>query len=323
AQRWKYNGKEYDESLDINTYDFGARNYNPAIGRWMNIDPMADLMKRVTPYNYTFNNPIKFIDPNGMAPIDPPGSGTDNDPFQLEPITVSANSKSGSRGWSSESLTAFSGSLDQYKRQYEFTGDYENVKEQYSNKYGNSYESPKYNSMEGVDFNSFKANWNMGYLGWEDGSIGVFLMDVTTYSIGGTLLSTTLLPYAISGGGLQSALGKSTISGIVQYSINDQVNVVAAFSDGFLMPGIGDALGAGFEVNIDTQLNIGTTSILGSKSGSSVLWEAGVGTIFGVKMEGLNNVINKSEASNFAKGVGKGMFETGTKATSYGILSRQ
>jgi len=59
--KYKYNGKELQEELGLNMYDYGARNYDPALGRWMNIDLLTETSRSWSPYTYCYNNPIFLL----------------------------------------------------------------------------------------------------------------------------------------------------------------------------------------------------------------------------------------------------------------------
>lgn len=64
-QKYLYNGKELQNELNLGWLDYGARMYDPALGRFYKLDRYSSDYMMLSPYNYTANNPINFVDYNG------------------------------------------------------------------------------------------------------------------------------------------------------------------------------------------------------------------------------------------------------------------
>jgi len=74
TNKYLYNGKEKQDDVlsgaALDWYDYGARFYDPALGRWHTVDPRAADAPGWSPYNAMWNNPIKFVDPDGQWAVD-------------------------------------------------------------------------------------------------------------------------------------------------------------------------------------------------------------------------------------------------------------
>ena len=76
VQSYKYNGKELDEQNGLDWYDYGARMYDAALGRFLAVDLLAEISYSINPYTYCLNNPFNRVDPSEWLRVT---TGTNSD----------------------------------------------------------------------------------------------------------------------------------------------------------------------------------------------------------------------------------------------------
>jgi RHS repeat-associated protein len=73
SNRNQYNGKETTAELGANLLDYGARLYDSSVPRFWQVDPLAEMNRRFSPFVYGNANPMRFIDPDGRTAVPAPG----------------------------------------------------------------------------------------------------------------------------------------------------------------------------------------------------------------------------------------------------------
>ncbi|MGO3708266.1 RHS repeat-associated core domain-containing protein [Mesonia hippocampi] len=110
---YKFNAKELDE--ETGNYYYGARYYSPKYNLMLSVDPMYHLYPSVSPYTYTLNNPVRYIDPDGRMAVDVMGDNDDwvedanGNIYWDENATSQATTKEGER-YLGKAVVVFEGS---------------------------------------------------------------------------------------------------------------------------------------------------------------------------------------------------------------------
>ena len=90
--RYKFNkGTELNNDFDLSFYETQCRLYDPQIGRFWQVDEIAEVSWEWTPYNFALNNPISLNDPSGLVdekPEEPKEKSTKEKPKDLKKVVV-------------------------------------------------------------------------------------------------------------------------------------------------------------------------------------------------------------------------------------------
>mgnify|MGYP000574538257 CR=1 FL=1 len=105
--RYKYNGIEYDDDLAFNFALY--RVLDPSIGRWLQVDPKAEKLERISPYQSMGNNPIKYNDPEGDIIVNMIGAAVFS--VGLNGLNNASNGDPFFQGWESSAIFGAVGGL--------------------------------------------------------------------------------------------------------------------------------------------------------------------------------------------------------------------
>jgi RHS repeat-associated protein len=109
--KYQFNGTEWNADLGLERYDFGDRMYDPWVGRWWGIDPMASLHEGSTPYHYVFNNPVRYMDYMGRDTVADPEVILSTVDIVAEKGQSQKEEKGTSLTWSTQPIQTFSSSF--------------------------------------------------------------------------------------------------------------------------------------------------------------------------------------------------------------------